>query len=198
VNVEREWSARTGKIERTRKVERPALLTSYDDLCVLARKGSLRAVLEAVDAPDVPTKADRLGPEKAVSLFKGMPEEKNWALAPYLVEVDEELLGWIREKLWSGDSWGILLESARPVEDLRQHFRKWVVVEDPNGDEMYFRFYDALVLRTFLESANHEEAEGFFGPVTTVYGVFDEPGQKAPVIRAFRKPWQAAPQQGRR
>lgn len=161
----------------------------FGSLSSLARRGSLRAVLEAVGAPDVPTKADALGPEKAVSLFKGLPEEKNWALAPYLVEVDEELLGWIREKLWSGGSWGILLESARPVEELRQHFRKWVVVEDPNGDEMYFRFYDALVLRAFLEAATPEEEVEFFGPVTKVFGVYDEPGEEEPVIRVFRKPW---------
>ena len=112
--------------------------------------------------------AERLGPEKAVSLFKGMPEEKNWALAPYLVEVDEETLGWIRETLWSGASWGILLESARTVEDLSRHFRRWVVVEDPNGDEMYFRFYDAEVLRTFLATATHAETLDLFGPVTPV------------------------------
>ena len=162
---------------------------SFADLRALAQKGLLRAVLEAVGAPDVPAKADSLGPDRAVSLYKGMPEEKNWALAPYLVEVDEEVLGWIREKLWSGASWGILLESARPVEDLRQHFRKWVVVEDPNGDEMYFRFYDALVLKAFLESATPEESVEFFGSVTKVFGVYDEPGEEEPVIHAFRKPW---------
>jgi hypothetical protein len=180
---------RTAKIERTRRVERPSFATPYAELEGLARLGSLRAVLEAVDAPAVPRKAERIGEEKAVSLFRGMPEEKNWALAPYLFVVDEETLRWIRETLWSGASWGILLESARTLEDLARHFRPWVVVEDPNGDEMYFRFYDAEVLRTFLATATHAEATDLFGPVNRFFGVFDEAGQKEPVLRAFRKPW---------
>jgi hypothetical protein len=177
------------EIERTHRVERPSFATPYDELRTLARQGSLRAVLEAVDAPVVPLKADELGEEKAVSLFKGMSDEKNWALAPYLVAVDEETLAWIRETLWSGASWGILLESSRTVEDLHRHFRAWVVVEDPNGEEMYFRFYDAEVLRTFLRAATHAETLDFFGPVTRFFGVFDAEGEKEPVVRAFRKPW---------
>jgi hypothetical protein len=198
VNAHREWSPKTSRIERTRKVDRPSLAVAFDTLRDLARLKSLRAVLEAVGAPDVPVKAHALGPERAVSLWKGMPEEKDWALSPYLVEVDEELLGWIRETLWSGGSWGILLESARPVEDLRQHFRKWVVVEDPNGDAMHFRFYDALVLRELLSAATAEETADFFGPVTKLFGVYDEPGKKEPVIRAFHKPWREATTRVRR
>lgn len=181
--------SRTGKIERTRRVERPSFSTPYAELEALARLGSLRAVLEAVDAPAVPRKAEQVGEEKAVSLFRGMPEEKNWALAPYLFVVDEATLGWIRETLWGGASWGILLESARTLEDLVHHFRPWVVVEDPNGDEMYFRFYDAEVLRSFLATATYAEALDLFGPVTRYFGVFDEAGGKEPVVRAFRKPW---------
>lgn len=183
------WSPRTSRIERTARVERPSLAVPFETLRDLARKGCLRAVLEAVGAPGVPAKADALGEERAVSLWKGMPEEKDWALAPYLVEVDEGTLGWIREKLCSGASWGILLESARPVEELRRHFRQWVVVEDPNGDAVHFRFYDALVLKAFLGSATRDETADFFGPVTAFFGVFDEPGEKGPVLRAFRKPW---------
>lgn len=179
----------TEEIERTREVERPSFSTPLATLRDLARRRSLRAVLESVDAPAVPELAHRLGEERAVSLFRGLPEEKYWALAPYLVEVDEETFEWIRGNLWSGASWGILLESARTVEDLRRHFRPWVVVEDPNGDEMYFRFYDAEVLRTFLASATFQETLDLFGPVTRFFGVYDEPGEKEPVVRAFRKPW---------
>lgn len=183
----------TEEIERTRAVERPSFASPLATLRDLARRRSLRAVLESVDAPAVPELAARLGEERAVSLFGGLPEEKYWALAPYLVEVDEETLEWIHGNLWSGASWGILLESARSVEDLRRHFRPWVVVEDPNGDEMYFRFYDAEVLRTFLGSATQEEALDLFGPVTRLFGVYDEEGEKEPVVRAFRKPWGEAP-----
>lgn len=198
MNVPGERSPKTSRIERTRSVERPSFGVAFESLRDLARLGSLRAVLESVGAPDVPVKAHALGPEKAVSLWKGMPEEKDWALAPYLVEVDEALLAWIRETLWGAGSWGILLESSRSVEELRRHFRSWVVVEDPNGDEMHFRFYDALVLAEFLSAATAEEAADFFGPVTKYYGVFDEPGAEAPVIRAFHKPWRDTPAGGPR
>jgi len=181
--------SRTSRIERTRRVERPSIPTPFEELRALARRGSLRAVLESVDAPPVPRKAEELGEERAISLLKGLPEERNCALAPYLFAVDEEVLGWIRGTLWSGASWGILLESTRSPEDLARHFRPWVVVEDPNGDEMYFRFYDALVLRTYLATATYAETVDFFGPVTTVFGTFAEASGEEPVTRAFRKPW---------
>lgn len=54
---------------------------------------------------------------------------------------------------------------------------------------MYFRFYDAEILRSFLSTATYAEAVDLFGPVTRYFGVFDEAGGKEPVIRAFRKPW---------
>ena len=83
---------------------------------------------------------------------------------------------------------------ARPDGRFKQLWKigyrtlRWKV-EDPNGDEMYFRFYDAEVLRSFLATATYAEAADFFGPVTRLFGVFDEEGKTDPVIRAFRKPW---------
>jgi len=125
--------------------------------------GSLFAILDACDEPRVPQKVDELE-DRAVSLYRGSAERDCWAIAPYLAQVDEGLLDWIVENLWD-DPWGILAQTTTDLAKLRTHFRRFLMVEDPDGDKMYFRFYDPRVLSTFLTNCTESEAEEFFGPI---------------------------------
>ncbi len=59
---------------------------------------------------------------------------------------------WIVENLWE-DPWGIFAVAPTNLEALRKHFRRFLKVEDPDGKEMLFRFYDPRVLPTFLTTA---------------------------------------------
>lgn len=137
---------------------------AFEALLDVARRGNLWAVLDACDSPDVPEKVEELGATKAVSLYRGKGETDFWAIAPYLTHVDEELLTWIKESLWS-EPWGIFAEATSDLEKLRSHFRKFLTVQDSGGKKMYFRFYDPRVLRTFLRSADEAELKEFFGPI---------------------------------
>jgi len=40
-----------------------------------------------------------------------------------------------------------------------------LVVHDPDGKPMYFRYYDPRVLRTYLPTCNAQELETIAGPV---------------------------------
>jgi hypothetical protein len=122
-------------------------VTSVDDLvCKTGHpEGRLYALFDACGVPAIPEKIRDLK-ERAVSLYRGQAAEDYWAIAPYLVEVDDSLLEWITKTL-VGVPWGIL------------------VVSLPHGDEAYFRFYDPRVLPPFLEACNAKERAAFFGPV---------------------------------
>jgi hypothetical protein len=87
--------------------------------------------------------------------------------APYLVQLSPTapLLRVILEKGW-GKGWASYFTSTAPFEELRKHFRKFLMVQLEEGKEVYFRFYDPRVLRDFLPTANGGELAMFFGPVT--------------------------------
>jgi hypothetical protein len=138
--------------------------TSLDQLHRFASNGYLFALLDATDQILVPHKAKLLGPTKAVSLFTGTANEWYWAVAPYLFQVDSELLDWIAEKLWK-EPWGIFAMSKANLEDLRLHFKKFLMVNLPDGKQWLFRYYDPRILQAYLPTCEPWELQKFFGPV---------------------------------
>ena len=142
-----------------------------------AEAGRLRAVIDACDAPAVWNRARDLGEQRAVSLYKGRAEEDLAAIAPYLFTVDDGLYDWITTTLWA-EPWGFFLLSDEPLEALRHHYRKFLVVEGPGSEPLYFRFYDPRVLQAYLPTCTSSELTDFFGPARaigitnpTTYGV---------------------------
>src|SRR5215211_2202012 len=85
------------------------------------------------------------------SLYRGGSKETLAEVAPYLFsfEKDTEFSQWYLENGW-GDSWGILFSSKASFEECHKHFRKFLLVKNEKGDELYFRFYDPRVLKIFL------------------------------------------------
>lgn len=138
--------------------------TSLDQLRRFAASGYLFALLDATDQILVPHKAKLLGPTKAVSLFTGTANEWHWAVAPYLFHVDSELLDWIAEKLWK-EPWGIFAMSKANLEELRLHFKKFLMVQLPDGKPWLFRYYDPRILQVYLPTCEPRELQKFFGPV---------------------------------
>ena len=139
-------------------------LTSLDQLRRFATSGYLFALLDATDQILVPHRAKQLGPAKAVSLFTGTANEWHWAVAPYLFHVDSDLLDWIAEKLWK-EPWGIFAMSNATMEELRVHFKKFLMVQLPEGKQWLFRYYDPRILQVYLPTCEPWELQKFFGPV---------------------------------
>ena len=100
------------------------------------------------------------------SLYRGDAAARMAEVAPYLVELDRDSLftPWLLREAW-GKSWGIFLAATTGLEILRNHFRKFVMVQVPDGRSVYFRFYDPRVLRAYLPTCTPEELIAIFGPV---------------------------------
>jgi hypothetical protein len=123
------------------------------------------AVLDGASVPDLPQELWKLGPEYEC-LYRGELEPDLAECAPYLVRLEPEhaFTLWVMEEGW-GHHWGVFCTSPAELRDLRTHFRKFLMVYDPTGKPLYFRFYDPRVLRVYLPTCNEEERELFFGPI---------------------------------
>ncbi len=154
------------------------------ELGEFADQGQLWTIVDACNQPLVPPKMYEIGEAKAVSLYQGEAEYKYAEVAPYLAHVDRSLLDWILSDLWA-KPWGVFAVVKSDLETLRRHFRKFLMVKDPDGGKMYFRYYDPRVLRVFLPTCLDEELEKLFGPVQA-YGV-GEPDSD--VVKLFN--WKA-------
>ena len=127
---------------------------------------SLYVLLDAARNHEIPLRL-RTGGTHHDCLYEGPTAKELWFVAPYLArcERDSTFVSWLIETGW-GRSWGTFVATGVDPASLRQHFRKFLLVQR-DGDEadFYFRFYDPRVLRVFLPTCTREEAAEFFGPV---------------------------------
>ncbi len=109
---------------------------------------------------------------------------QNAALAPYLVRLParSELLRQMIQKGW-GREWGVYLTCSLSLSELRHYFRTSLMVIMPDGMELFSRFYDPRFFRAFLENCTAEEAEKFFGPVTSYF----MEGERPEILLQFTK-----------
>lgn len=104
--------------------------------------------------------------ERYQSLYESQQGEDLANFAPYLVELPKgsTLLDALIKEGW-GKSWGVYLTSPKSFEEVRRHFRHFLIVQTEDGKELYFRFYDPRVFRVFLPTCTQRESLEFFGPV---------------------------------
>jgi hypothetical protein len=113
------------------------------------------------------------------SLYDGLEAELRADGAPYLVrfEPGSSLLPRVVAAGW-GRSWGIFIDAACSLRDVRAHLRRLLIVtREADQLPMYFRFYDPRVLRSFLPIATPRQEGLFFGPIERFLG--DSPGGEA-------------------
>jgi hypothetical protein len=127
------------------------------------------AVLDGASIPDLLDQLHEQQPEH-VCLYRGELEPDMAEVAPYLVklEPDTDFTDWLIEKGWGGH-WGVFALSHESLSGMRRHFRKFLVVYDPENKPLYFRYYDPRVLRTYLPTCNAEELATVFGPVESYF-----------------------------
>lgn len=142
---------------------------------------SVYAVLDGASVPDL---IDHLyaddGPE-FVCLYRGEIAPDMAEVAPYLVELKpgSDFAGWLLSEC-SGNHWGIFVVSGSDLDQVRRHFRRMLIVKGPKGEQLYFRFYDPRVFRTFLPSCASSELVEVFGDL-----------MDKPVLRYFCEAQQA-------
>lgn len=107
----------------------------------------------------------RASGEEFQSLYK---DEANAKIAPYLVRLPPQsmLLKRMTREGW-GKGWGVYLTCTMPLRDLREYFRRTLMVATPDGMEFFSRFYDPRFFRNFLNTCTSMEADRFFGPISS-------------------------------
>jgi hypothetical protein len=134
-------------------------------------------VLDGASVEQLPQLLWEHEPEN-ICLYRGEQEPDMAAVAPYLVklEYDHPFTKLVCEKGW-GSHWGIF--AITPVEVdirmLRNHFRRFLMVYDPDGKLIYFRYYDPRVLRVYLPTCNSEEIKIVFGPISAYITEDEDP-----------------------
>jgi len=126
-------------------------------------------VLDGASVEQLPQLLWEHEPEN-ICLYRGEQEPDMAAVAPYLVrlEYDHTFTKLVCEKGW-GKHWGIFVITPAEVDIrmLRNHFRRFLMVYDPDGKLIYFRYYDPRVLRVYLPTCNAVEIKTVFGPISS-------------------------------
>jgi Domain of unknown function (DUF4123) len=101
-----------------------------------------------------------------ICLFSGQLTPELEVAAPYLVRLDYENANRQRfiTRAW-GHNWGVILKSDMTRDALTSHLRELLLVQDPSGDPLLFRYYDPRVLRVFLPTCTEDELRAVFGGI---------------------------------
>ena len=127
-------------------------------------------VYTVLDGASVPDLLDKLyeDPPEHCCLYRGELTPDLAETAPYLVRLEPRaaFTNWVLDKGW-GHHWAIFATAEADLRTMRRHFRTFLMVNDPDGKPLYFRYYDPRVLRVYLPTCNVEEMTTVFGPIAS-------------------------------
>jgi hypothetical protein len=117
-----------------------------------------------------------------ISLLSNDYQFENELVAPYIFKFEPHspFARWYMENGW-GKGWGVMARSYASLEELRVHFRKFILVLNDDDQEIYFRFYNPRVLTIFLPTFTAYQLKDFFGPVD-YFMIEEESGTDAQII----------------
>jgi len=131
-------------------------------------EANVYAILDGASVPDIVSNL-ALFEAESICLYRGKLDPELEQTAPYLVllTAESELTDWVLSGI--GQHWGIFAISKSNIREMRKHFRTFLMVYDPEGEPIYFRYYDPRVLRVFLPTCDEGEKEQLFGPVESYF-----------------------------
>lgn len=126
------------------------------------------AVLDGAAIPELLDQLYGDEPPEFVCLYRGELEPDLAECAPYLIHLTPEspFTEWLLTHC-CGNHWGIFAISGEDIGTVRRHFRNFLIVKDPDGKQIYFRFYDPRVWSIFLPTTVPDELDLVFGPVSS-------------------------------
>lgn len=133
------------------------------------QQGTLFGLFDAAREPSIIGRFNRYNKDEFQCLYDGDKGDDVSAFGPWLVHLPKEspLLEEFLRDGW-GKSWGIYILTNRPFAEVRRHFRKFLMAKLPDGREVFFRFYDPRVLRTYLPSCNQTERTEFMASLDKI------------------------------
>lgn len=99
-------------------------------------------------------------------LYAGKIDPAVAVAAPYVLPIDRDapFTKRLLSLMW-GRSGGVFVTSRIPLEDMRRHLRRFLIVGTEEGKRVYFRYYDPRVLRPYLRTCTPRELDYVFGPI---------------------------------
>lgn len=111
------------------------------------------------------------------------------AIAPYLVQVTDEVSEWLADKV---TPWGIYVSTSATMKELRQHLRKYLQIIIPGEEKpVFFRFYDPRNVWDFCSVLSDWELHCFMGPVVEISTIYERV-VKTENFKASREPFPPA------
>jgi hypothetical protein len=177
-------------VHRKKKPDPPELVARREEAraALAAEAAPLFAVLDAARDLRV-LELLRESVEEHRSLYEGARGDALADVAPYLVPLPA---GALRDRFldegW-GRSWGVVVASRAPAEQLRRQLRRLLMVDVERAGQRdaraYFRFYDPRVLRAFVPETTARQRSELFADVEAflVEGERGEPVRLSPDLR---------------
>lgn len=121
------------------------------------------AVVDGAQMKGLPRRLLEMG-VRHECLFVGNLESEVREVAPHLVSLDEDtgLFEHLVEDGWL-KGWAIYLRSPLGILDLRKHLRTLSLAEMPDGEVVFFRYYDPMTLRSVIPTMEPAQRAAFFG-----------------------------------
>lgn len=137
----------------------------------------LYTVVDACQAPELIELARSKFGQPIRMLFKGKAAalEEVESFAPFFIPVDVETDFLEHWATYWGKNAGILFASEAEPRAIFRHLRKIFVVQDEEGQEHFFRFYDPRILRIYLTTCTPEELTQFYGPIKRIVLAGEDP-----------------------
>ena len=140
------------------------------------------AILDGAACPELLAKLEETQPDYCC-LYAGELEPDVEEVAPYLVPLvaDDSFTEWLLDSI-GNKPWGIFCRAPSTLRELRKHFRKFLIVKGPEGNNLYFRYYDPRVLTTFIPTCDPDQLAEVFNPVVSYLAITEKD-----IIAEFRQ-----------
>ncbi len=126
-------------------------------------------LLDASINPDIAICAEAFN-DPARCLFDGAAFEELSDVGPWLIEPRRygDAWDWYVEDGY-GNNWGIMLHSRLPMMRLKTQLKKFIKIEDEDGESYFFKYYRPQHLNTYLPAFDAQQTNSFMRGIEAVF-----------------------------
>lgn len=127
------------------------------------------ALLDASQSPDIPIFLEGFS-DPARCLFDGAAYEDMAEAAPWLVELTRhsDAWDWFVEEGY-GRNWGILIHSRLELPRLKAHLKKFLKIEDEDGERYFFKYYRPEHFNRYAPEFDDAQRASFWRGIEAVH-----------------------------
>lgn len=143
-------------------------------------------LLDASISPDISICAEAF-PETARCLFDGAAFEELAEVGPWLIELKRfgDAFDWFVDDGW-GNNWGIVIQTRLPMAKLKTHLKKFIKVQDEDGETYFFKFYRPQHLNVYLPDFDTDQKARFLQGIDAILA--ERHGERTELLRHVLHP----------